>query len=186
MLQLVVTRLARVIRKLKSRQAKAYRTLDGWPAPAASFVKRSNCDKFGQLLEACMSDVNGCCWPRFQLRPLGRLGSLARRFLTSTHLAPSFCEPGRGSHPDICDFQFPIVDLNHFISVNRQLAIGNRQFTKILPAFAGVLGVHAPVSTSQFLHLCRVPPQSLHKRTPRCLSKSLSHDKLDANRLMLF
>jgi hypothetical protein len=44
---------------------------------------------------------NGCCWPRFQLRSLGRLGSLARRFLTSTHLAPSFCEPGRGSHPDI-------------------------------------------------------------------------------------
>jgi hypothetical protein len=41
-----------------------------------------------------MSAINGCCWPRFQIRSVGRFGSLARRLLTSTHLAPSFVSRG--------------------------------------------------------------------------------------------
>ena len=55
-----------------------------------------------------MRDVNGCCWPRFQLRPLGRLGSLARRILTSTHLAPSFVSRG-GAAIQIVDVRYALA-----------------------------------------------------------------------------
>jgi hypothetical protein len=79
-----------------------------------------------------------------------------RRFLTSTHLAPSLCEPGRVGHP--IDFRFPISDfrLNEFLQAANlfQSAIGNRKsaITKILPTLFSVPGGHAPGVTSPFQH----------------------------------
>jgi hypothetical protein len=64
------------------------------------FVERSNCDKF-RTLEACVSDVQRVLLATFSNALTGPLGSLARRFLTSTHLAPSFVKPGRDSHSAI-------------------------------------------------------------------------------------
>jgi hypothetical protein len=55
---------------------------------------------------------NGCCWPRFQIRfhhPISPT-PCARRFVTSTHLAPSCCEPGRVSHQAIFDLRFAIAN----------------------------------------------------------------------------
>ena len=63
---------------------------------------------------------NGCCWPRFQYA-LMPLEALTPPFSHFDPFGTEFREPGRVSHP--------------------------LEITKILPACAGVPGVHAPVET---------------------------------------
>jgi hypothetical protein len=56
--------------------------------------------------------------------------SCARRVVTSTHLAPSFCEPGRVSNPTIFDCQLPIFDFENLSRRFFQSAIENRQLQR--------------------------------------------------------
>src|SRR6266498_187096 len=75
----------------------------GWLTdPGCSLSKGSNCrQSASQNLTAKLNDAsNGCCWPRFQIRsPHIVSNCLSCRFVTSTHLAPSCCEPGWVSYP---------------------------------------------------------------------------------------
>jgi len=61
----------------------------------------------------------------------GRFGSLARRLLTSTHLAPSLVSRGGAAIQNISDFGLPIADFLKFKQLkNRQSAIRNRQLQR--------------------------------------------------------
>jgi hypothetical protein len=65
------------------------------------FFQRSNSDKFratpSGLTERCF---NGCCWPRFQIRPDHATSeALSPPFSHFDPFGTEFREPGRVSHP---------------------------------------------------------------------------------------
>jgi hypothetical protein len=74
--------------------------------PRLLLLLRSNCDKFRTtpqgLFERLLQRVLLATFSKYAL--LTTAEAFARRILTSTHLAPSFREPGRDSHPTIFDF----------------------------------------------------------------------------------
>jgi len=56
--------------------------------------------------------LNGCCWPRFQIRPHhATTEALSPPFPHFDPFGTEFREPGRISHPDIFDCQLPIAGL---------------------------------------------------------------------------
>jgi hypothetical protein len=79
--------------------------LDGWPTPAAPFCKKEatpTSPKAGP--EECLSDPSTDVAGRFQSHAQRVLGKpSARRFLTSTHLAPSLVSRGGSAIQNIFD-----------------------------------------------------------------------------------
>jgi len=114
----------------------------GWLTNPGCFLwlKEATATSLGQPLEARVSDVQRVLLATFSNTLTRPLGSLARRFLTSTHLAPSFVSRGGTAIQLllIADFRLKIEKL--FTSSNLQ-----SELTKILPAFAGVPDARAPV-----------------------------------------
>jgi hypothetical protein len=108
----------------------------GWPASPGCCIKRSNLGVFCGVKQFRFGRCcNGCCWPRFKFAFVVNSLCPQTRFLTSTHLAPSFVNRGRSTIPNICDFR------------NWQSAI-----IKTLPTSFAAPGVHAPVLILQCRH----------------------------------
>jgi hypothetical protein len=88
--------------KIQNQKSLEWLTDPGCPL----FRKEATSDKVQGWPSRRLGDcVNGCCWPRFQIRFSGWLLRPRTLPFTSTHLAPSCCEAGAGQpFRNTCDF----------------------------------------------------------------------------------